>query len=95
MLLKTTLIPSIFPIITFIVIPPKPKLPSGFSNTLFATGLSRKKINQAFIVTIKLMIDFKCFSSGCARESICFTYVNTYVNTTLDPIFLTIEHNLV
>ena len=78
MFLKTILIPSIFPIITVIVVPPKPKLPSGFSNILLATALARRKINEALIVTIKLMIDFKCFSCDCARKSICFTYVNTY-----------------
>ena len=68
MFLETILIPSIFPIITFIVVPPKPKLPSGFSNILLATAPARKKINSALIVTIKLMIDFKRFSSDCAKK---------------------------
>ena len=42
---KTILIPSVFPAITSVVVAPKPKLPSGFSNILFATALARKKIN--------------------------------------------------
>ena len=69
---KTILIPSVFPAITSVVVASKPKLPSGFSNILFATALARKKINQIFIVTIKLMIDFKCFFSDCTSQRICF-----------------------
>ena len=42
---RGVLVHTIFPIITFIVILPKPKLSSGFSNILFATALAHKKIN--------------------------------------------------
>ena len=98
MFLKTILIPSICPVITSIVVPPETKLPSGFSNILFARALARKKINQAFIVTIKLMIDFKCFSSDSASTSIRFTCVNTYLTSlftaTLDPTILFIGYSL-
>ena len=45
MLLETILIRSIFPVITFIIVPPKPKLPRDFSNIMLVTALARKKIN--------------------------------------------------
>ena len=43
--LKTIIISSIFPIITFALILPRPKLYSGFSNLMLAKALTRQKIN--------------------------------------------------
>ena len=68
---------------------PKPKLLSGFSNILFTTALARKKINQAFIVTMKVMVDFKCFSGKCVKRlSVSNTLTDTlnyFLQQPLDP----------
>ena len=88
MFLKTILTPSIFAIITFIVVLPKPELPSGFSNILCATVVTRKKINQAFIVTIKLRLNLNVFLvTVLEKESVSHTLTHTshrFLPQTLD-----------
>ena len=92
MFLKTILIPSIFAIITFIVVLPKPRLPSGFSNILCATVLTRKKINQAFIVTIKLKLNLNVsLVTVLEKESVSHTLTHTshhFLPQTLDATVL-------
>ena len=67
--------------ITLKGIPSVSKMVGGVTYILFTAGLTAQQINQTFIVAIKAMVYFICFSSGEASKF----HSNTYAVTNLTP----------
>ena len=59
-----------FSVIALIIIPSESKLANCLSYVPFLANFARKKVDQAFFVTVKTIIDFVLFLSHTASKKI-------------------------
>ena len=72
MFLRTCLIPCIFPIIAFLIVPSKSEFISDFPYRLVNTTLTCEKINQTVIITVEFMVYLETFACCSARKCVSF-----------------------
>ena len=70
---------SCFSSIRFVIIPSTPKLVNCFTSVLFTTCFATQLVNETFVATVKIIIDFICRFSDKARKSISYLYTCTYL----------------
>ena len=58
-----------FSTIAFVVIPSRAERINCLTHVLFLTTITCKKVDQAFIVTIKFVVYNICFTCNCAGKS--------------------------
>ena len=90
MFLKTSLTSRIFSVITFIIVPAISKTICGTTHILLKTGLTCQKLYQAFVITVKAMVNFISRMGHCTGKCFRFRYTETY----LTPVTLAFTRSL-
>ena len=72
MLLHVNFIPLKFSVILLVIVPPYAKCICSFSYIFIIRNFTFKQIDQALIITIKLMIYLESFTCDSTRKGFCF-----------------------
>ena len=77
MFLQTSLISHLLSAITFITVPIISKTVRGTTFRLRRTGLTSQKLYQAFVATVKALVNFIWRMGYCAGKCFLFRYIET------------------